>query len=43
MRELMLSFYVLVWPLIVAGVLFFIVRGFVREWRKARSKGKSLI
>jgi hypothetical protein len=43
MGTLMLSVYVLVWPAIVAGVLYFIVRAFFREWREARKEGKALI
>jgi len=39
----MLSFYVLMWPVIVAGVLFFIGRGFARDWRAARREGRPLI
>jgi hypothetical protein len=43
MGTIMLSAYVLVWPALVAGVLYFIVRAFFREWREVRTKGKSLI
>lgn len=43
MEPLLLSGYVLVWPSIVAGVLFFIVRAFLREWREARDKGTPMI
>ncbi|PYF97779.1 hypothetical protein SAMN05216184_11444 [Georgenia satyanarayanai] len=39
----MLTFYVLMWPAVVAGVLFFIARGFLRDWREARREGHRLI
>lgn len=39
----LLTAYVLVWPIAVAGVLFVIVRAFVREWRQARREGRDLI
>lgn len=39
----MLTFYVLMWPTIVAFVLFFIARGFFRDWREARRQGRPLI
>lgn len=39
----MLTFYVLVWPAVVAGVLAFIARGFYRDWREARREGRQLI
>ena len=39
----MLTLYVLVWPAVVAMVLFFIGRGFLRDWRQARSEGRPLI
>lgn len=39
----MLTFYVLMWPVVVALVLFFIARGFLRDWRDARREGKSVI
>lgn len=39
----MLTFYVLVWPAVVAAVLLFITRGFVRDWREARREGRSII
>lgn len=38
-----LTVYVLIWPLIVAGTLFVIVRAFWREWREARREGRSLV
>jgi len=41
--SILLTLYVLVWPLIVAGVLFVIVRAFLREWRTARAEGRRII
>ena len=38
-----LTTYVLIWPLIVAVVLFVLVRAFMKEWRKARRAGRSII
>ncbi|WP_217697552.1 putative transporter small subunit [Nocardia donostiensis] len=39
----LLTLYVLIWPLVVAGVLFVIIRAFVREWRKAKAEGRDII
>ncbi len=39
----MLTFYVLMWPAIVAAVLFFIARGFLRDWREAKEEGRTII
>ncbi|HLV03765.1 putative transporter small subunit [uncultured Georgenia sp.] len=39
----MLTVYVLMWPAIVAAVLFFIARGFFRDWRAARREGRPII
>ncbi|WP_228813948.1 MULTISPECIES: putative transporter small subunit [Nocardia] len=39
----LLTLYVLIWPLIVAGVLFVIVRAFLRELREAKSEGRDII
>ena len=38
-----LTFYVLMWPAIVAVVLFIIGRGFFREWLTSRREGRDLI
>jgi len=38
-----LTAYVLVWPVVVAGALFVIVRAFVKEARKAKSENRSII
>lgn len=43
MTTLMLTSYVLMWPIIVAAVLFVLVRGFFAEWREARKHGRDLI
>lgn len=43
METLALTAYVLVWPVIVAGVLFFLMRGFIRDWRRARKEGRTII
>ena len=43
MKTILLTTYVLMWPVIVTGVLFVISRGFLGEWRKARKKGHDLI
>lgn len=39
----LLTLYVLTWPLVVAGVLFVIIRAFVREWREAKAEGRDII
>ncbi|MGB3373876.1 MAG: putative transporter small subunit [Microbacterium sp.] len=38
-----LTAYVLVWPVIVAGTLFVIVRAFTKEARKAKAENRSII
>ncbi len=38
-----LTIYFLVWPVIVAGVLFVIGRGFIRELRQAKREGRPII
>ncbi|WP_293696848.1 putative transporter small subunit [uncultured Agrococcus sp.] len=43
METILLTAYVLMWPVLVAGVIVVIARGFFRDWRKARKNGKSLI
>lgn len=40
---IVLTAYVLVWPVIVAGVLAVISRGFVRELRAAKREGRPII
>lgn len=43
METFFLTLYVLIWPAIVAGTLFAIVRAFVRELRKAKAEGRQII
>ncbi|HLU92371.1 MAG TPA: putative transporter small subunit [Pedomonas sp.] len=43
MQTFLMSAYVLMWPVVVAGVLFFIARGFLREWKEAREKGVPMV
>ncbi|MDT0378292.1 MULTISPECIES: putative transporter small subunit [unclassified Streptomyces] len=43
MTTLALTVYILIWPVIVAGVLFVISRAFYREWAEARRNGRPLI
>lgn len=38
-----LTVYVLMWPAIVAIVLFIISRAFFAEWREARRNGEDII
>ncbi|EPR76659.1 hypothetical protein ADILRU_0984 [Leifsonia rubra CMS 76R] len=41
--EIIIAIYMLIWPVIVAGVLFVLVRAFLADWRKSRSEGRSII
>ncbi|WP_218030490.1 putative transporter small subunit [Streptomyces viridosporus] len=43
MTSAALTVYVLMWPVLVAVVLFVISRGFFREWAEARRNGEDLI
>lgn len=43
MSSLALTIYVLIWPVLVAGVLVMLCRGFVKEWLQARRDGEDLI
>ncbi|WP_298865648.1 putative transporter small subunit [uncultured Microbacterium sp.] len=43
LSTLILTAYVLVWPLIVAGTLAVIVRAFTKEAREAKSENRSII
>ncbi|MGF2950314.1 putative transporter small subunit [Microbacterium alcoholitolerans] len=43
MSTIALTAYVLVWPVIVAGTLTVIVRAFVKEAKKAKAEGRSII
>lgn len=43
MTTVALSAYILMWPVIVAGVLFVISRAFFREWAEARRNGQGMV
>ncbi|TCN49534.1 hypothetical protein EV641_115135 [Rhodococcus sp. SMB37] len=43
MNTLALTLYVLIWPALVALVLFVLGRGFIKEWLEARRNGEDLI
>jgi len=43
MEIFFLTLYVLIWPVIVAGVLFVIARAFIKELREALRQGRSII
>lgn len=43
MNPAILTAYVLMWPLIVAGVLVVISRAFLHEWISARKEGRDII
>lgn len=43
MTTFALSAYVLIWPVLVAVVLFVISRAFFREWAEARRNGEDMI
>ncbi|WP_010542371.1 putative transporter small subunit [Dietzia alimentaria] len=43
MSPILLTIYVLIWPVIVAGVLTVLVRGFVKEALEAREEGVPII
>jgi len=43
MTTFFLSLYVLIWPVIVAGVLVIIARAFFKELREARDRGERII
>ncbi|MFC7789028.1 putative transporter small subunit [Microbacterium sp. MAHUQ-60] len=43
MSTIALTAYVLVWPFVVGGTLFVIVRAFVKEARKAKAENRSII
>lgn len=42
-NTILLTAYVLVWPVIVAGTLAVIVRAFVKDAAKAKREGRDLI
>ncbi|WP_241665684.1 putative transporter small subunit [Prescottella subtropica] len=43
MSTVALTFYVLIWPVLVAGVLFTVTRAFFTEWAEARRTGEDLV
>ncbi|WP_237565342.1 putative transporter small subunit [Ornithinimicrobium cavernae] len=43
MSTTVLTIYVLMWPVLVAAVLFVISRAFFGEWRSARRRGEDLV
>ncbi len=43
METMLLTGYVLMWPVLVAIVLFVISRAFLREWVEARREGRQII
>jgi len=43
MNPTFLTFYILAGPVVVAGVLFVLVRAYVKEARAARAAGRPLI
>ena len=42
-NTVLLTVYILMWPVLVAGTLTFIVRAFLRDWLQARREGRSII
>ena len=43
MESILLTAYVLVWPLVAGIVLFVISFAFIREWREAKREGRDII
>lgn len=43
METLLLTAYVLVWPIIVVGVLAVVIRAFVKDAREAKRVGRDII
>jgi len=43
METFLLTTYVLMWPALVAMVLFVISRAFLREWAESRREGRPII
>ncbi|MCW2288437.1 putative transporter small subunit [Leucobacter luti] len=39
----LLTLYVLIWPVLVAGTLTVIIRAFIKDWREARREGRPII
>jgi len=38
-----LTFYLLMWPVLVACIMYVIARGFIKEWAQARREGRMII
>lgn len=43
MTIIFMTLYVLMWPVIVAGVLYVITRSFFKELKEARDRGEPII
>ncbi len=43
MVSVLMTVYVLMWPVIVAAVLLVIASGFYKDWKEARAKGVMLV
>ena len=43
METFLLTVYVLMWPVIVAGVLWVLCKGFFKDWAESRKEGRSII
>lgn len=43
MSATILTVYLLIWPVLVAGVLYVLASNFMREWRDARREGRPLV
>jgi hypothetical protein len=40
---ILITMYMLIWPVVVAGVLFVLVRAFLKDWRASRAAGRDII
>jgi len=43
METMLLTAYVLVWPIIVVGVLAVVIRAFVKDAKEAKREGRDII
>jgi len=43
MKDILMMAYVLVWPIVVAVMMFLMGRGVVRDMREARDNGEDLV
>ncbi len=43
METLLMTIYVLMWPVVVLGVFAVLLRGFLNDWRQARREGREII